>query len=154
MVRRGPAAKIQTTLSLKPNGWHAEQAPHPLFDIRPEIFVPSGASSKTPMDVLYSSLPMWILSSRVPDSGSAADRTVAMTLSRVPKRLMMVTSRETSFITYARLSSSLMTMPRGLLPVGIWSTLVASVGSDSTAGAPVDGFVAILTTMLLAALMT
>src|SRR6266566_5170630 len=129
MARRGPAAKIQTTLSLKPNGWHAEHAPHPLADIRRVI-----PPSKTPIDVLYSSLPMWILSSGVPGSGRSADWTVAMTLSRDPKRLM--------------------TMPRGLLPVGIWSTLVASAGSDSTAGAPVDGFAAILTTKLLAALMT
>src|SRR5206468_6078725 len=149
MVRRGPAAKIQTTLSLKPNGWHAEHAPHPLADIRRVI-----PPSKTPIDVLYSSLPMWILSSGVPGSGRSADWTVAMTLSRDPKRLMTVTFRETKFITYASESSSLMTMPRGLLPVGIWSTLVASAGSDSTAGAPVDGFAAILTTMLLAALMT
>src|SRR2546428_7835735 len=47
-----------------------------------------------------------------------------------------------------------MTMPRGLLPVGISSTRVASLGSNCTAGAPVDGSTATLTTMLLAVLTT
>ena len=37
IVRRGPAAKIQTTLSVNPNGWHVEQAPHPAADMRPTI---------------------------------------------------------------------------------------------------------------------
>ena len=34
-VRRGPEAKIQTTLSVNPKGWHEEHAPQPLFDMRP-----------------------------------------------------------------------------------------------------------------------
>src|SRR4051812_17471332 len=46
MVRRGPAAKIQTTLSDRPNGWQAEQAPQPLLDILPTEL------SNSPTDVL------------------------------------------------------------------------------------------------------
>src|ERR1700736_2198391 len=43
-VRRGPAAKIHTTLSLSPKGWQAEQDPQPLFDIRPVIAAPPGVA--------------------------------------------------------------------------------------------------------------
>src|SRR5262249_26945241 len=146
----GPAAKIHTTLSLKPLGWHDAQEPQPAADIRPTIGGPPAvAGSKTPIDVLYSSLPMWIFASRVPRVGSAADLTVAMTCSRAPVKPITVTSREMKFITYARVSSSLMTMPRALLPVGIWRTRVASSGSLSTAGAPVVLSTATLTTRLL-----
>ena len=115
---------------------------------------PGVAGSKTPIDVLYSSLPMWILSSGVPGSGSGADWTVAITLSRDPVRSMTVTSLDTAFITYARVSFSFTTIPRGLLPVAICRTRVGSSGSLSTAAAPVSGSTATLTTMLLAALTT
>jgi hypothetical protein len=59
MVRFGPEGKIHTTLSVNPHGaWHAEQAPHPLLDMRPVIgVVVPGAGSKTPTEVLYNSLP-------------------------------------------------------------------------------------------------
>src|SRR5262245_15647370 len=54
IVRRGPAGKIHTTLSLVANGvWQAAQEPQPLFDIRPVIgVVVAGAGSNTQIDVL------------------------------------------------------------------------------------------------------
>src|SRR5579871_5658473 len=35
IVRRGPDAKIHTTLSVNPLGWHDPHDPQPLFDILP-----------------------------------------------------------------------------------------------------------------------
>jgi hypothetical protein len=50
-VRRGPVGKIQATLSLSPEGWHAEQALQPFADRRPTIGCPPGAAgSKTPTE--------------------------------------------------------------------------------------------------------
>src|SRR2546425_5488937 len=58
-VLLGPAPKIQTTLSLRPKGWHEEQDPQPAFDIRPVIAdCPAAGGSNSPMDGWYSSLPI------------------------------------------------------------------------------------------------
>ena len=52
IVRRGPAPKIQTTLSLRPKGWQEAQEPQPLLDMRPVMAGPPVvAGSKSPIDV-------------------------------------------------------------------------------------------------------
>ena len=94
-VRRGPEAKIQTTLSVNPLGWHDPHDPHPLFDILPVMAgCPAAGGSNTPTDVKNSSLPTWILSASVPACGCAVETSVAITFSGDCVRSITETSRE------------------------------------------------------------
>ena len=95
-VRRGPPPKIHTTLSDRPLGaWQAAHEPQPLLDMRPTIGVLlPGAGSNSPIEVLYSSLPMCTLSASVPGVGSRADDSVATTCSGTVVRSTTDTLRE------------------------------------------------------------
>ena len=98
IVRRGPLAKIHTTPSVSPNGWHAEHAPQPLFDSRLPITPPGPSCGRfTPVELLKTALPIWIVAASVPGAGSSTTGTVAITV--WVARSTTETSRETSFMT-------------------------------------------------------
>ena len=63
-VRRGPLAKIQTTLSVKPNGWQAKQELQPSLESR-EPAVPNVPSCGrlTPVELLKTALPSSMVAS-------------------------------------------------------------------------------------------
>src|SRR4030095_8821700 len=53
IVRFGPGGKLQTAAALNAIGGNVEQAPHPLFDMRPTLGVElPGGGSNTPTEVL------------------------------------------------------------------------------------------------------
>ena len=94
-VRRGPVAKIQTTLSVNPNGWQDEHAPQPLFDMRPVMAgCPGACGSNSPTDELNNALPICTLSSSVPAWGRFADVRRAISASGACVKSSTETSRE------------------------------------------------------------
>ena len=97
-VRRGPLAKIHTTPSVSPNGWHEAQALHPSLESRRGT-TPEGPSCGrlTPVELLKIALPSWTVAARVPGGGRPADGTVVITW--FDARSITDTSRETSFMT-------------------------------------------------------
>jgi len=152
--RRGPAPKIHTTLSLKPNGCSSNRIPQPAFDMRPVI---AGCP------LLADRNRRWMCGTTPCRFAPAPQRFRLRAGSRNQRRRYFLhASAQIDYRHVARhivhhvrrLSEALTTMPRGFLPVGISSTRVVSVGIALHCRCPSRCIDFHFTTILLAALIT